>query len=99
LAIVLSVLFLLTNILSVLFHSALQLFESCFIRCAETLLSGLNNTLDCDKEKHEDTKAVIWNRISKKDRQYIGQKKKDRQYHYYNIKKKPLRTGNNSTPS
>jgi hypothetical protein len=42
-----------------LHHSALQLFESCFIRCADTLLSGLNNTMDCDKEKHEDTKAVI----------------------------------------
>jgi len=63
-----------------LHHSALQLFESCFIRYADTLLTGLNNTLDCDKEKHEDTKAVIRNRISKKDRQYHGQKKKDRQY-------------------
>ena len=63
-----------------LHHSALQLFESCFIRYADTLLTGLNNTLDCDKEKHEDTKVVIRNRISKKDRQYIGQKKEDRQY-------------------
>ena len=77
-----------------LHHSALQLFESCFIRYADTLLTGLNNTLDCDKEKHEDTKVVIRNRISKKDRQYIGQKKEDRQY---NGQKKKDRQYNGQT--
>ena len=35
--------------------------------------------MDCDKEKHEDTKEVIRNHISKKDRKYNGQKKKDKQ--------------------
>jgi hypothetical protein len=55
----------------------------------------LNNTMDCDKEKHEDTKAVIWNRISKKDRQYIGQKKKDRQYKVLPVKKHQTVNENN----